>query len=410
MTHSFMHKINSSMKPFCLFLFGGLLIPATLFGQAAKPVANVKLKLISDQLSHPTAFAVAPNGAADRMFVCEQEGRIRIIEKGNLKPQPFLDVTQEVVKRKGYEERGLLGLTFHPDYAKNGKFYIYCSTPAVGKKGVDNVEEVREYTVSKNPDLADKMTMRVLLKVDDPESNHNGGDITFGPDGYLYISIGDGGGQKDQHGPIGNAQNLGSLMGKILRIDVNQQPYGIPTDNPFVGKKDGNGQPIRPEIFAYGFRNPWRISFDRKTGRLFTGEVGQDKFEEVDIVEKGGNYGWRVREGLHEYNEEDPDPKNWINPIIDYPHTEGLSVTGGYVYRGKAIPALVGKYVFADWIGPIWQLEDTGGKTWTREKLPISKETGYWHIYSFGEDKSGELYVLTVLLDSGKGALYQIVP
>ena len=210
--------------------------------------------------------------------------------------------------------------------------------------------------------------MRVVLKVDDPQGNHNGGDLKFGPDGYLYISMGDGGGQKDQHGTIGNAQDLTSLMGKILRIDVNQQPYGIPKDNPFVDKKDEQGQPIRPEIYAYGFRNPWRISFDKKDGRLFTGDVGQDKFEEVDIVKKGGNYGWRVREGLHEFNENDPDPKNWVDPIIDYPHPEGLSVTGGFVYRGKAIPALVGKYVFADWIGPIWQLEDTGGKTWTREK------------------------------------------
>ena len=398
------------MKSLVLFLLGSVVAPALLFGQSPSRAADVKLKLISDQLSHPVAFAVAPGDPAGRLFVCEQEGRIRIIEKGQLSPQPFLDVTQEVVKKMGYDERGLLGLAFHPNYAKNGKFYIYCSTPSSGRKGVDNVEEIREYTVAKNPALADKTTMRVVLKVDDPQGNHNGGDLKFGPDGYLYISMGDGGGQKDQHGTIGNAQDLTSLMGKILRIDVNQQPYGIPKDNPFVDKKDEQGQPIRPEIYAYGFRNPWRISFDKKDGRLFTGDVGQDKFEEVDIVKKGGNYGWRVREGLHEFNENDPDPKNWVDPIIDYPHPEGLSVTGGFVYRGKAIPALVGKYVFADWIGPIWQLEDTGGKTWTREKLSISKETGYWHVYSFGEDSAGELYVLTVLLDGNKGALYKIVP
>src|SRR5205085_3281269 len=137
-------------------------------------------------------------------------------------------------------------------------------------------------------------------------------------------------------------------------------------------------------------------------------DVGQDKFEEVDIVEKGGNYGWRVREGLHEHNDADPDPKNWVNPISEYPHTEGLSITGGFLYRGKAIPSLAGKYVFADWMGPIWQLSETGNKTWTREKLPISRDAGYWHVYSFGEDKAGEIYVLTVLLDSGKGALYKL--
>ncbi len=398
------------MKSFPFIILGSLLTASVTLGQAAEPVANVKLDLISDQLSHPTALANTPSGPANRLFVCEQEGRIRIFTNGKLSPQPFLDISQEVVKRSGYEERGLLGLAFHPDHAKNGKFYVYCSAPSSGKKGVDNEEEVREYTVSKNADLADKATMRVVLKVDDPEPNHNGGDLKFGPDGYLYITIGDGGGQHDKHGEIGNAQNLNSLMGKILRIDVNQQPYGIPKDNPFVGKEGAGGQPIRPEIYAYGFRNPWRISFDRQTGKLFTGEVGQDKFEEVNIVEKGANYGWRVREGLHTHNETDPDPKNWVDPISEYPHTEGLSVTGGFVYRGKAIPALAGKYIFADWTGPIWQLTNTGTKTWTRQKLPISRDAGYWHIYSFGQDNAGELYVLTILLDSGKGALYKMVP
>lgn len=390
-------------------IFCGLLMATTAFGQAPAPVASVKLQLVSDQLSHPTAFAVTPNGS-NRLFVCEQEGRIRILENGTLRPQPFLDISKEVIKKSGYDERGLLGLAFHPDYAKNGKFYVYCSTPAVGKKNVDNEEEVREYTVSKDPSVADKATMRTVLKVDDPESNHNGGDLKFGPDGYLYISIGDGGGQNDKHGQIGNAQNLNTLMGKILRIDVNQQPYGIPKDNPLASKVDSKGQPARPEIYAYGFRNPWRISFDRQTGKLFTGDVGQDQFEEVDIVEKGGNYGWRVREGLHEHTPSDPDPKNWINPINEYPHAEGISITGGFLYRGKAIPALTGKYIFADWTGPVFQLSPTDGKRWSREKLPISRDAGYWHVYSFGEDQAGELYLLTVLLDSGKGALYKLVP
>ncbi|WP_375437560.1 PQQ-dependent sugar dehydrogenase [uncultured Hymenobacter sp.] len=389
---------------------GGLLTAYPTLGQASKPAPTVKLQLVSDQLSHPTAFAVAPGSAANRLFVCEQEGRIRILDNGKLRTQPFLDISQEIVKRDGYDERGLLGLAFHPDYAKNGKFYLYCSTPAGGRKGVDNQEEVREYTVSTNGELADKASRRTVLRMADPESNHNGGDLKFGPDGYLYITVGDGGGQHDQHGPIGNAQNLGSLMGKILRLDINQPPYRIPPDNPFAGKQSAGSPAPRPEIYAYGFRNPWRISFDRKTGRLFAGDVGQDKFEEVDIVEKGANYGWRVREGLHAHNEADPDPKNWLNPISEYAHAEGLSITGGFVYRGQAIPALTGKYIFADWSGPIWQLTDTGNKTWTRQKLPISRTAGYWHVYSFGEDNAGELYLLTVLLESGKGALYKIVP
>lgn len=398
------------MKSFPLFVLGSLVTASITLGQAPEPVASLKLDLLSDQLSHPTAFAVTPSGAANRLFVCEQEGRIRIFDNGKLRSQPFLDISQEIVKKPGYDERGLLGLAFHPDYAKNGKFYVYCSTPVTGRKDINNEEQVREYTVVENANVVDKSTMQVVLKMDDPDPSHNGGDLKFGPDGYLYISIGDGGGQHDKHGEIGNGQDLTTLMGKILRIDINQQPYGVPKDNPFVGQNDVNGKPVRTEIYAFGFRNPWRISFDSETGKLFTGEVGQDKFEEVNIVEKGANYGWRLREGLHTHNETDPDPKNWVDPISEYSHTEGLSVTGGFVYRGKAIPALTGKYIFADWTGPIWQLTDSGTKTWTRQKLPISREVGYWHIYSFGQDNAGELYVLTVLLDSGKGALYKIVP
>ena len=385
-------------------LLFGCLLSLPSFAQKTPGAENVKLKLISDQLSHPTAMAVTPKSPG-LIYVCEQEGRIRIIENGKLLQQPFLDIQKEVIKREGYEERGLLGFAFHPNYANNGKFYVFCSTPA-GEKGKDHQSEIREYTVSKgNSKIADPASKKIILSVDEPQSNHNGGDLKFGPDGFLYIALGDGGGQNDQHGQYGNAQNLNNLLGKILRIDVNKAPYAIPGDNPFAGSQEA-----RPEIYAYGFRNPWRFSFDRNTKALFAGDVGQDKYEEVDIVTKGGNYGWRTFEGLHAHRPNDPQPKEHIAPIAEYPHTEGISITGGYVYRGKAIPQLNGRYVFADFMGPVWNLKKGTDGKWNRNKMSISKDAGEWHIYSFGEDLNGELYLLTVLLESDKGAIYKIVP
>lgn len=386
-----------------------ILIASISVGYAQVPAekANVKLKVITDQLTHPTALAVNKK-SPDALFICEQEGRIRIIKKGKLLPTPFLDISKEVIKKEGYDERGLLGLTFHPDYINNGKFYVYCSIPVADqvRDVLDHRAEIREYVVSKNNPLqANMASMRKVLVVDEPQSNHNGGDVKFGADGYLYISFGDGGGQNDKHGTIGNAQNTSNLLGKILRIDVNKVPYGIPASNPFIKTKSG-----RPEIYAYGFRNPWRINFDRKTNRLFAGDVGQDKFEEVNLVTKGGNYGWRVYEGNHLYTEGDPRPANTILPITEYPHPEGISITGGYVYRGKAIPKLAGKYVFGDFLGSIWDLSEVKNASWIRSKLAISKDPGFWHVYSFGEDLAGELYILTVSLKDAKGIVYKMIP
>ncbi|MEA5259659.1 PQQ-dependent sugar dehydrogenase [Arcicella aquatica] len=394
-----------TIKKLSNIFFLSLVFSCSGYSQEAISTIKVDTKLISDQLSHPTVFA-EPNDKSGRLFVGEQEGKIKIIQKGKVLPTLFLDITDEVVKKKGYEERGLLGLAFHPDFAKNGKLYVYCSIPgASGTKGVDHKSLIREYTVSsQNKNAVDESTAKTVLEFNEPQSNHNGGDLKFGPDGFLYIAVGDGGGQNDKHGEFGNAQNLSNFLGKILRVDVKQLPYSIPSDNPFVGKSE-----VRPEIFAYGFRNPWRISFDKKTGELFVGDVGQDNYEEVDLVTKGSNYGWRIREGLHEKFPNDPDPKNWINPISEYPHSDGLSITGGFVYRGKQIPALYGKYIFADWTGPVWALTDSKKEQWNREKLSISQEAGNWHIYSFGEDQAGEVYLLTVLLGSDKGALYQLV-
>ena len=386
-------------------MFSSLILSTFLYGKLA--AQDVKLQLITDQLSHPTAFAVTKKSPT-LLFVAEQEGRIRVIENGKLVAAPFLDISKEVLKKEGYDERGLLGLAFHPDYATNGKFYVYCSVPVENpvKNVRDHQSEVREYVVSKSsPKLADATQMRKVLVFDEPESNHNGGDLKFGADGFLYISAGDGGGANDKHGTIGNAQNLTNLLGKILRIDVNKTPYTIPADNPFIKTPDA-----KPEIYAYGLRNPWRFSFDSKTNQLFAGDVGQNKYEEVDIITKGGNYGWRPVEGLHDFKADDPKPVNPIAPITEYPHSEGISITGGFVYRGKAIPSLTGKYIFGDMMGSIWNLTPGADNKWTRNTMSISKEAGQWHVYSFGQDLSGEIYVLSVLLDSSKGALYKLVP
>lgn len=381
-------------------------LSGTAFGQVETSTSKVKLQLVTDQLSHPTAFAVNKK-SPDLIFVCEQEGKIRVIQNGKIVTTPFLDITQDVLKKDGYDERGLLGLAFHTDYSTNGKFYVYISVKATpAEKGVDHRSEVREYTVSKaNPLLADKASVKKVLTFDQPQSNHNGGDLKFGADGFLYISAGDGGGADDKHGQYGNAQNMTNLLGKILRIDVNKSPYSIPEDNPFVKTQDARG-----EIYAYGLRNPWRFSFDKKTNELFAGDVGQNKYEEIDIITKGGNYGWRPIEGFHDFRADDPKPVKPIAPIAEYPHPEGLSITGGFVYRGKAIPSLTGKYIFGDMMGPIWSLTSGPNNKWTREKLSIGKDAGYWHVYSFGEDLSGELYVLTELLEENKGALYKLVP
>lgn len=374
-------------------------------GQTTLSPVKIGLQLISDQLSYPTAFA-APDDKSGNLFVCEQKGKIRIIKNGKLLPQPFLDFTNEVLMMNSSDEMGLLGLAFHPQYAKNGKFYVYFSKRVPKTPGVDHQSIIREYKVSAdNSELADKTKSTDVLVIDEPESNHNGGDLKFGPDGFLYIGVGDGGAYNDRHGTYGNGQNLNTLLGKILRIDVNKLPYSIPKDNPFVGVKD-----TKSEIYAYGFRNPWRISFDKVDGRLFAGDVGQNNWEEVDIVTKGGNFGWRVREGTHVKFPNDPDPKNWINPIADYGRNEGISVTGGFLYRGKLIPGLSGKYVFGDLMGTVWTLTDIKKELWKKEKLSISRDPGIWQIYSFGEDRNGEIYLLANLIEEEKGAVYKIIP
>ncbi len=351
--------------------------------------ANISLQLITDQIPSPIALGVPADGS-NRLFICQKEGKVWIIENGKMLTEPFLDVSNQLVKiNPGYDERGLLGIAFHPAFKTNHKFYVYYSVPS-NASGSDHKGILVEYqAAANNINTADMSTKRVLLEVEEPESNHNGGNLVFGPDGYLYLSLGDGGGAGDEHGTYGNGQNLATLLGKILRIDVNALPYGVPKDNPFV-----NTPGARPEIWAYGLRNTWRFSFDRATKQLFAGDVGQDKYEEVDIITKGGNYGWRIKEGFHDYDEHNTAPKSTlIDPIYEYGHDQGISITGGYVYRGKQIPGLQGKYVYGDYNGRMWALTNTSNK-WINSDLEVSNKPNEMQIYSWGEDETGELYVL----------------
>jgi len=334
-----------------------------------------------------------PGDGSGRLFVVEQGGTIRIISNGAVLPQPFLDITSKVIAQN---EMGLLGLTFHPNFSQSGKFYLNYNRSLSGQ--FQSV--IAEYSVlASNPNLADPASERILLTVNQVGNftNHKAGQLTFGADGFLYFGLGDGGSGGD---PFGNGQNTGILLGKMMRIDVDSTSpglqYRIPPDNPFVA---GGGL---PEIWAYGFRNPWRFSFDRVTGRLFVGDVGQDSFEEVDIVQKGKNYGWNIMEGMHCF--QPPTGCNMAGltlPIVEYNHSEGNAIIGGYVYHGSNIKGLQGIYVFGDLgTGKIWALQETSPNVWARTLLATTGKM----ISSFGQDQSGELY----LVDYASGSVFRI--
>jgi quinoprotein glucose dehydrogenase len=343
--------------------------------------------------SRPIFLDHAPDG---RLFVVEQKGRIRVFENRRDADQSdmFLDISERV--HRGDNEEGLLGFAFHPRYGDNGHFYVYYSAEEP-RRGI-----LSRFTVSADdPNRADPDSEKVVMVVEQPYGNHNGSTVLFGPDGYLYYSLGDGGWAND---PKNNGQNLSTLLGTILRIDVDREadgrPYSVPADNPFVGRDDA-----RPEIWAYGLRNVWRMSFDRETGDLWAGDVGQNRWEEVDLIVKGGNYGWRIREGRVAFRDgESTDPL--LDPIVVYPRADGLSITGGYVYRGTANPGLVGAYLFADYVtGRVWglRLDDEGRLTQFREiHRPLGRPV---FVTSFGEDADGELYVCGFdNLDGRRGA------
>ncbi len=317
----------------------------------------------------------------------EKEGKISIFENTASVTQvsTFLDITSQVALN-GNEE-GLLGLAFHPDYANNGQFFVYYSS-ANPRRSI-----ISRFTVSSDPDKASKSSEEIIMEVPQPYSNHNGGMIEFGPDGYLYIGLGDGGSGGDPHG---NGQNLSTLLGSILRIDIDSpsdgRNYGIPTDNPFASSANGSDDP-RPEIWAYGLRNPWRFSFDRVNGDLWLGDVGEDKWEEVDLIVSGGNYGWNILEGGNCFRPvSDCDSTGTILPVVEYDHSGRCSITGGYVYRGSAIPELNGVYIYSDFCsGEFW-----GIRTNDRNAGSQIIATGIQWSPSFGQDAEGNLYVLTL--------------
>lgn len=359
--------------------------------QLASSQNQIQLATYASNLTSPVAMD-SPKDGTRRIFICEQTGKIKVIKNGKVNDKPFLDLSNKLDQMgKAYSEKGLLGIAFHPKYKSNGRFFVYYSAPA-SSKSFDHTSIIAEYKISADPDIA-STSEKIIMKIDQPESNHNGGQLAFGPDGFLYIGSGDGGGGGDEHGPIGNGQYLNTLLGKILRIDIDSKsPYSIPSDNPFVRAKNA-----RAEIWAYGLRNPWRFSFDRKTGKLFCADVGQNKWEEVDIIEKGKNYGWRVMEGNHCYNPStNCKQTGLVKPIAEYGRESGISVTGGYVYNGKSATSLTGKYLFGDWRGYLYCLTQAGN-SWKMEKLMIVGKKGNdldMNINSFGEDESGEVYIL----------------
>jgi glucose/arabinose dehydrogenase len=343
----------------------------------------------------PIVLTHAGDGS-NRAFVATQRGVVHVFpnDPKATGTRVFLDIQSKVRYDDNTNEEGFLGLAFHPDFKANGEFYVFYTDK---RARLTNV--LSRFRVSKDdPNRADPASEEQLLRVPRPFWNHDGGTIVFGPDGYLYLALGDGGAAND---PLGNGQNLQTWLGKVLRIDVNRtdngRPYAIPKDNPFVGRADA-----RPEIWCYGLRNVWRMAFDRKTGQLWAGEVGQNLYEEVVILRKGGNYGWNLRESLHPFGARGADVRaDLIDPIWEYHHDVGKSITGGHVYRGRDLPELDGMYLYADYVGgQVWALRyDEQSKRVTANR-PIPGQRLPW--ISFGEDERGEAYLLTYS-PSGQG-------
>jgi len=352
------------------------------------PIDGVTLRLeeVARGLSSPV-HVTAPSGDP-RVFIVEQTGRIRILENGTLRAEPFLDIRNKLTAGG---ERGLFSVAFHPDYATNGYFYVNYTDQAGDTR-------VERYRVSADRYRADAASARLILSVDQPYSNHNGGHILFGPDRMLYIAMGDGGSSGD---PQRHGQNRSTLLGDLLRIDVDRgDPYSIPSTNPFVNMSSARG-----EIWAWGLRNPWRIAFDAETGLLYIADVGQRETEEINVVsatQRGLNFGWNIMEGGDCYDASSCDRSGLVLPVVEYNHPEGCSITGGLVYRGSRLPGLAGHYFYADYCGGwIRSFRYSNGRAEDRhEWFPAGTLSS---ITSFGSDASGDMYVL-----SGAGTVYRL--
>jgi glucose/arabinose dehydrogenase len=396
---------------------------------------TVTLDLVAEGLASPTVMVESPDNSG-RLFISDQSGQILIVRDGALLTSPFLDISNKVIPRGSpQDERGLLGLAFHPDFESNGRFFVYYSGPlaATGPEGWDHTNYIAEYSVSPGSDQADPASEIILLAMDHPQSNHNAGMIAFGQDGYLYISVGDGGGGNDTgagHVEGGNGQDIvQNLLGSILRIDVSTPgSYTVPADNPFVGT-DGFD-----EIFAYGFRNPYRFSFDPE-GNIIVADAGQELYEEIDLVERGGNYGWNIKEGAHCFDPANPEtpPASCAtegangeplkDPVIEFMNSKSFSEglgnvsIGGYVYEGDDVPDLSGRYIFGVLTqdpeginGAVFAAERIG-TTWSYSKLGIGNKPGNEldeYVLGFGKDKGGEVYVLTNGSTPNSGKVYKI--
>jgi glucose/arabinose dehydrogenase len=420
------------------------------FTPVTRGAPTIGLKLVAEGFTSPVALVPLEDGSG-RLLIADQVGTVHVLGKdGKLSDVLFLDVRNRLCKlNQGFDERGLLGLALHPRFKETRRLFAVYSAPLrkSAPTNWDHTLRLCEFKVlAQDTARVDPASEKILLRIDKPYFNHNAGCIVFGPDGFLYVGVGDGGNANDvglRASPRGNGQDLTTLLGKILRLDVDKgDPYSVPPDNPFVGRDKALA-----EIFAYGLRNPWRITFDRGGAHeLFAGDIGQNLYEEVDIIVKGGNYGWNIREGFHCFDPKNPNqsptdcPKvapegaPLLDPILEYknrtgfnnaPDALGISVTGGYVYRGKALPQLVGKYIFADWSriwirpeGVLFAATRPSGPPgpWTFAPLdlatyPGGKINGY--ITAFGEDAEGELYVLTTannLLAGKTGKVFKLVP